>query len=140
MLCTSVPAVPGCLAGRSGTGERISHSTQSFWLLAACECSLHNHTSVTHGSPTPISNAECPEGRFGAGCLLLCSCSGAPCDRATGECVCSAGWTGHDCAQGEEVTGAKALSPGLRCRAVGFLLVKFILKTSNAIRTIAMEI
>lgn len=41
--------------------------------------------------------SECPEGKFGTGCVHPCTCAGAPCDKVTGECRCSAGKFGPQC-------------------------------------------
>ena len=49
----------------------------------------------------PVSvNVECPQGRYGDQCLQQCQCkNGAVCHPATGQCQCSAGWTGQSCDQ-----------------------------------------
>lgn len=45
---------------------------------------------------------ECVTGRFGADCQQQCECeNGGQCDRQTGRCSCSAGWTGERCERGE---------------------------------------
>lgn len=43
----------------------------------------------------PVS--DCPEGRFGIGCVHPCNCTGAPCDKVTGQCKCPAGTSGKHC-------------------------------------------
>ena len=48
----------------------------------------------------PNCNYRCPDGRYGADCSLSCQCrNGSPCDHITGQCVCTAGFTGTFCQQ-----------------------------------------
>uniref|UniRef100_A0A4W5RH13 EGF-like domain-containing protein n=1 Tax=Hucho hucho TaxID=62062 RepID=A0A4W5RH13_9TELE len=46
---------------------------------------------------SPSSPLDCPEGRFGPSCTQACDCSGAPCDRVSGQCQCPAGTSGKRC-------------------------------------------
>lgn len=41
----------------------------------------------------------CPSGRYGGGCLGVCSCEQGTCDRQDGHCTCYSGWTGKYCDQ-----------------------------------------
>lgn len=41
--------------------------------------------------------SDCPERRFGIGCVHPCNCTGAPCDKVTGHCKCPAGTSGRHC-------------------------------------------
>lgn len=43
----------------------------------------------------PVS--DCPVGRFGAGCVHPCNCTGSPCDKVSGRCKCPAGTAGKRC-------------------------------------------
>lgn len=43
----------------------------------------------------PVS--DCPEGRFGTGCVHPCNCTGAPCNKVTGQCKCPPGTSGEHC-------------------------------------------
>lgn len=56
-----------------------------------------------------VSPAACPQGRFGEGCSQVCSCSNnATCDHITGRCLCTAGWMGPTCQQGNVPRGCPA--------------------------------
>lgn len=49
--------------------------------------------------------AACPPGLYGALCSLRCDCmNSAPCDPATGHCICPAGYNGNRCHQGQPIT------------------------------------
>lgn len=51
-------------------------------------------------------HAECEAGRFGADCERQCQCeNGGQCDKQTGRCSCSAGWTGERCRRGRAELG-----------------------------------
>ena len=40
----------------------------------------------------------CKQGSYGPNCAAKCTCqNGALCNRKTGACTCTAGWTGTDC-------------------------------------------
>lgn len=45
----------------------------------------------------PVCVSDCPDGRFGSGCVHPCNCTGAPCDKTTGRCNCPAGTSGTHC-------------------------------------------
>lgn len=50
---------------------------------------------------SPLSTG-CGAGTYGEGCQQLCDCAGdAPCDPATGRCLCPPGKTGPTCGSGE---------------------------------------
>nr|XP_009935964.1 PREDICTED: multiple epidermal growth factor-like domains protein 6 [Opisthocomus hoazin] len=50
----------------------------------------------------PRQGRGCKEGTYGEGCQQLCDCAGdAPCDPATGHCLCPPGKTGLKCGSGE---------------------------------------
>lgn len=45
----------------------------------------------------------CPAGFYGQGCSQTCACQNTErCHAGTGECVCTAGWTGLNCSDSEE--------------------------------------
>ena len=47
---------------------------------------------------------DCPEGFYGEGCTEECECqNGASCDQFTGQCNCTAGWTGETCNKSKTV-------------------------------------
>ena len=48
--------------------------------------------------------SDCPQGRFGEGCVQACACTGAPCDRVTGQCQCLAGTRGAHCEHGKNTS------------------------------------
>ncbi len=46
--------------------------------------------------------AACPSGSYGDGCNQTCSCrNNGICHPASGQCVCTPGWTGPSCTDGE---------------------------------------
>lgn len=49
----------------------------------------------TNSPMCPVS--DCPEGRFGTGCVHPCNCTSAPCDKVTGQCKCPPGTSGKHC-------------------------------------------
>lgn len=54
--------------------------------------------------------AACPTGFYGKGCNRTCSCrNGGICHPASGLCVCTAGWTGPNCTEGECVRRSKPI-------------------------------
>lgn len=60
----------------------------------------------------PCTFSECLPGHYGAGCQLSCSClNGGICDRLTGRCLCSAGWTGDKCQSREWGLGSWEVLP-----------------------------
>ena len=47
-----------------------------------------------------IPTTGCPDGKFGIGCSMTCSCEEEgtkSCDRFNGTCYCIAGWKGLNC-------------------------------------------
>lgn len=68
-------------------------------LIFACFrliCVCFHGPALTRILPAcPLS--ACPEGRFGPGCVHSCNCTGAPCDKVTGQCQCPAGTSGRHC-------------------------------------------
>ena len=54
----------------------------------------------------------CPEGFYGIGCQQRCLCSnGGRCDHVTGDCNCTAGWTGFSCERGKLVVNKVSYGP-----------------------------
>lgn len=89
-----------CPLGRHGEncdqGRRI-HAGHSFLPFSSCCvfsfcCAVLRQKSLL-SEPAP----DCPEGRFGSGCIHPCNCTGAPCDKVTGQCQCPAGTSGQHC-------------------------------------------
>lgn len=49
-----------------------------------------------------LSLAACPTGFYGEGCNQTCSCrNDGICHPASGQCVCTPGWTGANCTEGK---------------------------------------
>ena len=52
----------------------------------------------------------CPPENYGLMCRHACDCqNGATCDPVNGECTCTPGWRGTDCAEGKVTTSSAAL-------------------------------
>lgn len=54
--------------------------------------------------------AACPAGFYGEGCNQTCSCrNDGICHPASGQCVCTPGWTGPNCTEGEFTQQSKVI-------------------------------
>ncbi len=52
-----------------------------------------------------VWSVACPAGLYGVSCSQTCVCHNhSSCDAVSGQCVCSAGWTGDTCAQRKILT------------------------------------
>lgn len=52
-----------------------------------------------------VSSVACPAGLYGASCSQTCVChNNSSCDAVSGQCECSAGWTGESCSQRKILT------------------------------------
>ncbi|OXB82515.1 UNVERIFIED_CONTAM: hypothetical protein H355_000773 [Colinus virginianus] len=95
-----------CLPGKYGPSCSLDCSCQHngtcdrFTGCCHCPAGFYGH-SCEHGLLTRAFMASpppgCASGHFGERCQHRCDCGGAPCDPATGKCLCPPGKTGDKC-------------------------------------------
>ena len=54
---------------------------------------------IVKGNHFILLCTACSPGKYGGGCLGVCSCDHGTCDRQDGHCTCYSGWTGKYCNQ-----------------------------------------
>lgn len=74
------------------TAIRVGVPTEVTLLVLVCLQSASSRVNLSC-----LTTSDCPEGKFGPGCVHTCNCTGAPCDRVTGQCKCPAGTSGKHC-------------------------------------------
>ncbi|KRF97614.1 uncharacterized protein Dwil_GK17064, isoform B [Drosophila willistoni] len=105
--CISVP--PRC--STYSIKQRVINKTQTLnkvrivrdccdgYVERGNECVPHCSEPCDHGRCIAPEKCKCDHGYGGPACDIICRClNNSSCDPETGNCICSAGWTGEDCA------------------------------------------
>ncbi|XP_030380181.1 protein draper isoform X3 [Scaptodrosophila lebanonensis] len=115
---------------------RIFRDCCDGYMRSGKECVPHCSEKCQHGRCIAPEKCKCDHGYSGPACDIICRClNNSSCDPDTGNCICSPGWTGEDCAQPcapgfygmgckercpESTHGNKScdhITGGIRCRA-----------------------
>lgn len=92
-------ATPLPASARALQAGLASHVTSVSGSKSCESCALLKYHFV---SVRCVMCAACAPGLYGAGCKLHCDChNSAECNATTGDCLCAAGWRGHNCDMSE---------------------------------------